>query len=920
MATLQPAKTAPSATKTATNNIVGYDTNNGGKQVYVSAGYTPGISATKPVVGSSKPVVKNLTTLNNIVGATSGMASSAQLPTMTPITPTPTPTNNQPLGGANAGNLDALINDFKNKGYDASAIYNELNSHDYGLGNVNQQYINDYVQYGADFMKLSPDMQAKYKASQPIDITNTGSPEMQAALKYANDQAAGTYDPLIKAAQTEKEQGFAKATIGAGQVGGFMNTQFAGANANPEIQAKIDELQKLGVDITGAGAASDWAGVGGELSQVKSAYDSNIQNLQSQKAAYIEQMKQAYVEYQNTGKQTAYDNAVKLFEKSQAAAKQASDLETEKVTRLQTIASTAKTNQDVQTKQLETAAPELAKMSQAQLDQYAQQNGISKEAVYGQALNQQETNRQNELLNSKSTQDILSNTTTGGKFSMGGKDYTVLGGGGKAPATVSDGKNIYQQTYNNDTGKWEMKPTGLTDYGSQQKNETAAVTALNSAAKIMENPNWSSDPVQSAIVNNLLKAAGYSGPAAGATGDISSNVESQFPSGTKGGECVDYARNIVPTLPSGLYTLDDKKKIMNVDKSGVTSSPQVGDALVIDTGKTAGHVAVINKIMGNGQVQISESNWDLKGTINNNRVINVNDKNVLGAYRSDVATSLKKNENQDDQYTYGAFEHQLPATGQANFKKLPEADKANVMSLINGDALMSDIAKGMGGAAYAKKLLGMAKSVDPEFSENQNKQRNQFRTQWNNPNGKSFNARNSINTALGHLSELKKAGDALKNVSSDGWFGSELLTKKYNTIKNMIDNESGKPEVAQFQFIVTQLASEIASAYKGSSATDQETEKEYNAIAANFSPAQLNSVFDSASTLLASKIGSVGKEYQTVMGKYPDDPIVQSYVLDELKKAGVDTKKIEEINDNQLNEMTVNGVTYYRGKDGKFYQ
>ena len=56
--TLPLAKTTPTDAATKQNTIVGFDTNQGGKQVYVSSGYTPGISATP---------VKTPVTTNNAV-------------------------------------------------------------------------------------------------------------------------------------------------------------------------------------------------------------------------------------------------------------------------------------------------------------------------------------------------------------------------------------------------------------------------------------------------------------------------------------------------------------------------------------------------------------------------------------------------------------------------------------------------------------------------------------------------------------------------------------------------------------------------------------------------------------------------------------------------------------------------------------
>jgi len=254
---------------------------------------------------------------------------------------------------------------------------------------------------------------------------------------------------------------------------------------------------------------------------------------------------------------------------------------------------------------------------------------------------------------------------------------------------------------------------------------------------------------------------------------------------------------------------------------------------------------------------------------------------------------------------YSNFASTLTPNGLAEFNKLNEKDKLNVQQLISGDALSSDIAKGMGGAKYASTLLGLATKVDPTFSENTNKIRYNFQKNWDNPQGKAFLTRTAINTAMGHLAQLKTDSLALDNTTLN----------KYNTIANMIKEETGNPAVTNFNYTLTVLASEIAAAYKGGTApTDQETEQTRNAISASFSPKQLQSVIDQAANLLSSKITSLAQEYKSVKGKFPDEPIVQDYILGELQSAGVDTSKIEKVLNMQTNNPTSNQTVQSNGQ------
>ncbi|MFN4868482.1 MAG: CHAP domain-containing protein [Pseudanabaena sp.] len=68
--------------------------------------------------------------------------------------------------------------------------------------------------------------------------------------------------------------------------------------------------------------------------------------------------------------------------------------------------------------------------------------------------------------------------------------------------------------------------------------------------------------------------------------------------------CVLYAKQQVPSLPNGLWTLQDKIRIIN------SRQPSVGAVAIIDNKVNRwGHVAVVRKINPNGTITIQESNW-----------------------------------------------------------------------------------------------------------------------------------------------------------------------------------------------------------------------------------------------------------------------------------------------------------------------
>jgi hypothetical protein len=76
--------------------------------------------------------------------------------------------------------------------------------------------------------------------------------------------------------------------------------------------------------------------------------------------------------------------------------------------------------------------------------------------------------------------------------------------------------------------------------------------------------------------------------------------------GTWSGECVSYVRSRLPSLPWGLYSFDDKKRIIN----SYSCSP--GSAAVIDVGNSIGHLSYITSCDASGDMQglkMEEANW-----------------------------------------------------------------------------------------------------------------------------------------------------------------------------------------------------------------------------------------------------------------------------------------------------------------------
>lgn len=192
----------------------------------------------------------------------------------------------------NANKLDAqnLLQSILGESATSDGLINNL----YGMVGMTGETENE---------RLLREMQRSIGLTTPEDIQQ---------ISAFGAQAESAYAPLIQEAEAAKAQGMPKATIGAGERGGFMNTQFAGVGALLPTQG------------------GDFAGTGGILNQIKSEYDANISNLKAQARNARLVAEQAYREYLRTGKMVNYNvmmDAVNLErEKLAEALKRASEL------------------------------------------------------------------------------------------------------------------------------------------------------------------------------------------------------------------------------------------------------------------------------------------------------------------------------------------------------------------------------------------------------------------------------------------------------------------------------------------------------------------------------------------------------------------------------------------------------------------
>lgn len=179
---------------------------------------------------------------------------------------------------------------------------------------------------------------------------------------------------------------------------------------------------------------------------------------------------------------------------------------------------------------------------------------------------------------------------------------------------------------------------------------------------------------------------------------------------------------------------------------------------------------------------------------------------------------------------------------------------------INPSSFSTRIPSG-GGLSQRQQMITMAAQYDPTFDETQYNSRQALRTNFESGNySKNIN---SLNTAIGHLTDLLSASNKLGNV------GFTAL----NTVKNATEKAFGSGNITAAETNLAASAGELASTFKGSGATDAEIAQLGN-ISANASPEQFKAYIEKGTELLSSRLNALTDTYTSGMGKPPATPFL----------------------------------------------
>lgn len=153
----------------------------------------------------------------------------------------------------------------------------------------------------------------------------------------------------------------------------------------------------------------------------------------------------------------------------------------------------------------------------------------------------------------------------------------------------------------------------LREYYQSNPDEQQIINSI-----IEENPDISD--------YNILRIMGE-----GFNQDLSKSVKGKAPEGSIGGQCTTFLHTLADFPSIGDYK---DQKFASVRKYGTLREdwdPKVGDIIVTNESEIYGHTAMVNKILPDGTLVLTESNYAKPETVTHTRTISPNAESIYGA-------------------------------------------------------------------------------------------------------------------------------------------------------------------------------------------------------------------------------------------------------------------------------------------------
>jgi hypothetical protein len=220
--------------------------------------------------------------------------------------------------------------------------------------------------------------------------------------------------------------------------------------------------------------------------------------------------------------------------------------------------------------------------------------------------------------------------------------------------------------------------------------------------------------------------------------------------------------------------------------------------------------------------------------------------------------------------------------GQLNtaaLTKYPPSSQRLAQQLVNYDVPMpTGIASGREPWVSA---IQAASELDPTWKASEYTSRLSARRSFT--SGADAKNITGINTAIGHLQTLDKAGTALGN--------SRFSTA--NEVQNWWKSKTGNASVVRFDVAANAVVNELASVFKGTGATDQEINAWRKTISPDQSPAQIKQSIKQAVELLGSRMDALKNKWEQSQGKPMSMQILSPKSRSVLKALGEDANALE---------------------------
>ncbi|MBA8822620.1 hypothetical protein BRY73_24605 [Ochrobactrum sp. P6BS-III] len=264
-----------------------------------------------------------------------------------------------------------------------------------------------------------------------------------------------------------------------------------------------------------------------------------------------------------------------------------------------------------------------------------------------------------------------------------------------------------------------------------------------------------------------------------------------------------------------------------------------------------------------------------------NRAFRIIDGAVTDVTPAATAEVGGKSINLDGLPPVSMSEMGVPDAGSQNqfLQQLPPALASQVKGISDGRIDISRVTSLRGGER--QDLAKLVSLYDPTWDMSQTGARVATRKDY--ATGEMAKMASSTNLAIQHMAGMVEEHGKLNNSSYPAW----------NWAANKFNTQTGDAAQRSFETYRLGVADELAKAFKGVGALNQQEVEEWkHAISTSSSPEQLRGAVVSALHMLAARTDTYEQRYRNVMGQ--DAPLfLTQNSLSALKKMGIDPSEVD---------------------------